>query len=117
MAAFCHGGTPDNNRKPLPARQQRLNNKLRSVRFRRGRRAGGELKAGGRGACAEDEGQDDLQLAQDLVEGHPGAGAFGSFRSMVQNAWASAARVTWRCQPVQERPSKWSSPGPVFSSR
>ena len=28
MAASCHGGTPDNNRKPLPARQQRLNNKL-----------------------------------------------------------------------------------------
>src|SRR5512135_890994 len=36
---------------------------------------------------------------------------------MVQKAWARTARVTWRCQPVNERPSKWSSPRPVFSSR
>ncbi|MBB5803540.1 hypothetical protein F4560_003308 [Saccharothrix ecbatanensis] len=27
---------------------------------------------------------------------------------MVQIAWATDARVTWRCQPSQERPSKWS---------
>ena len=69
------------------------------------------------GAGAEDDGQDDLQFAQDLVEGHPGAGAFGPVRSRVQKAWARAARVTFRCQPVQERPSKWSRPRPVFSSR
>jgi hypothetical protein len=46
------------------------------------------------GAGAEDEGQDDLQFSQDLVEAHPGACAFGSDRSRVQNAWARAARVT-----------------------
>ena len=33
------------------------------------------------------------------VEGQAGAGAFGSCRNCVQNAWASAVRVTWRCQP------------------
>src|ERR1035441_9780280 len=48
------------------------------------------------GAGAEDDGEHDLQFAQHLVEGHPGAGAFGSVRSRVQKAWA---RVTWRCQP------------------
>ena len=72
---------------------------------------------GAQGAGAEDEGEHDLQFVQDLVEGHPGAGAFGSVRSMVQKAWARAARVTWRCQPAKERPSKWSRPRPVFSSR
>ena len=69
------------------------------------------------GAGAEDEGKHDLQLVQDLVEGHPGAGTFGSLRIMVQKAWARTARVTWRCQPVNERPSKWSRPRPAFSSR
>ena len=34
------------------------------------------LAAGGQGACAEDEGEHDLQLAHYLVEGHPGACAF-----------------------------------------
>src|SRR5260370_19239706 len=68
-------------------------------------------------AGAEDEGEHDLQLAQDLVEGHPGAGAFGSARIMVQKAWARTARVTWRCQPAEDRPSQWSKPRPVFSSR
>ena len=66
---------------------------------------------------AEDDGEHNLQLAQDLVQAHPGAGAFGSVRIMVQKAWARTARVTWRCQPVNERPSKWSRPRPVFSSR
>src|SRR5260370_39168674 len=51
------------------------------------------------GAGAEDEGEHDLQLVQDLVEGHPGAGTFGSVRIMVQKAWARTARVTWRCPP------------------
>jgi hypothetical protein len=44
------------------------------------------------------------------VQGHPGAGTFGSMQIRVQNAWATAARVTWRCQPANERPSKWSRP-------
>jgi hypothetical protein len=57
-------------------------------------------RAGCRGAGAEDEGEHDLQFVQDLVEGHPGAGAFGSVRIMVMKAWARAVRVTWRCQPV-----------------
>src|SRR6266702_8083524 len=85
------------------------------------REGGGEPVEGdglaAQGAGAENEGEHDLQLAQDLVEGHPGAGTFGSLRSMVQKAWARAARVTWRCQPVQDRPSKWSRPSPVISSR
>ena len=38
------------------------------------------------GACAEDDGEHDLQFAQGLVEGHPGAGTFGSCLSMVQKA-------------------------------
>ncbi len=36
---------------------------------------------------------------------------------MAQNRWAAVTRVIWRCQPVQERPSKWFRPRPVFSSR
>ena len=87
-----------------------------------GRCEGGGEPVGGdglaaQGAGAEDEGEHDLQFVQDLVEGHPGACAFGSVRSRVQKAWARTARVTWRCQPVNERPSKWSRPRPVFSSR
>src|SRR6266567_9269615 len=87
-----------------------------------GRSEGGGEPVGGdglaaQGAGAEDEGEHDLQLVQDLVEGHPGARAFGSVRSRVQKAWARAARVTWRCQPANERPSKWSRPKPVFSSQ
>jgi Bacterial regulatory proteins, gntR family len=34
-------------------------------------------RLGAQGAGAEDEGQDDLQFSQDLVEGHPGAGTLG----------------------------------------
>ena len=40
------------------------------------------------GAGAEDDGEHELEFVQDLVEGHPGAGAFGSIRSRVQKAWA-----------------------------
>src|SRR6266700_4973308 len=54
---------------------------------------------GAEGAGAEDEGEHDLQFVRDLVEGHPGAGAFEPVRIMVMKAWARAARVTWRCQP------------------
>src|SRR5450755_2404491 len=69
------------------------------------------------GAGAEDEGEHDLQFVQGLVEGHPGAATFGSVRIMVMKAWARTARVTCRCQPVNDRPSKWSRPRPVLSSR
>ena len=41
-----------------------------------------------------------LEFAEYGVESQAGAGAFGSFRRWVQNAWARAASVTWRCQPV-----------------
>ena len=85
------------------------------------REGGGEPVGGdglaAQGAGAEDEGEHDLQFAQDLVQAHPGAGTFGSALIMVMKAWARTARVTWRCQPVNERPSKWSRPRPVFSSR
>jgi hypothetical protein len=64
---------------------------------------GGELvKCEGlaaQGAGAEDEGEDDLQFSHHLVEGHPGAGAFGSVRMLVMKAWERTARVTWRCHP------------------
>jgi hypothetical protein len=46
-----------------------------------------------------------------------GAFAFESRRSRMQKAWAGTVRVTWRCQPVKFRPSKWSMPRPVFKSR
>src|ERR1700758_5777272 len=65
-------------------------------------------RLGAEGAGAEDECEDDLQFAHHLVEGHPGAGTFGADRSRVQKAWARTARVTWRCQPREERPSKGS---------
>ena len=51
-------------------------------------------------ACAGPDAQQGLELAEDGVEGQAGAGAFGSRRMSVQNAWASAASVTWRCQPM-----------------
>src|SRR5260370_560896 len=69
------------------------------------------------GAGAEDDGEHDLQLAQDLVQGHPGAGTFGSALSMVQKAWARTARVTWRCQPVNERPPEGVRARAGFQSR
>ena len=53
-----------------------------------------------------------MQLADDPVEGQAGAAAFGSRRSSVMNRCAAVTRVTWRCHPVQERPSKWSRPSP-----
>src|SRR6266516_4529493 len=56
-------------------------------------------RLGAQGAGAEDDGEHDLQFVQGLVEGHPGACAFGSVLIMVMKAWARTARVTWRCQP------------------
>src|SRR5256714_3806032 len=50
-------------------------------------------------ACAGHGCEQGLQLAEYGVEGQAGAAAFGSRRSRVQKAWASTARVTWRCQP------------------
>jgi hypothetical protein len=42
---------------------------------------------------------------------------FESRRSKAQTVWARQTRVTWRCEPVKLRPSKWSTPRPVLSSR
>jgi hypothetical protein len=59
-----------------------------------------------------------LEFAHDAVEGQPCPLAFGPVsRRVVMNRWAAVTRVAWWCQPVQERPSKWSRPRPVFSSR
>ncbi len=59
-----------------------------------------------------------LEFADDAVEGQPCPLAFGLVsRRVVMNRWAAVTRVAWWCQPVQERPSKWSRPRPVFSSR
>jgi hypothetical protein len=68
-------------------------------------------------AGAGHDGEQALQLAQYGIDGQAGVSAFGSRRNMVQKAWASTARVTWRCQPTKERPSKWSMPRPVLRSR
>src|SRR3954471_3766013 len=58
-----------------------------------------------------------LQVVQDRVQAQTGDPAFGSVRSRVRNSWAAVTRVTWRCQPVKVRPSKWSRPRPVLHSR
>src|SRR4029453_1421149 len=76
----------------------------------------------GQGALAEGTragptGEQELQLAQCLEGGQADARAFGSSRSKVTKACATDTRVTWWCQPCQERPSKWSSPSASFSSR
>jgi len=57
-----------------------------------------------KGQGAEDKGEHRLEFVQGLVEGHPGARAFGSVPIIVQKPGARAARVTWRGQPAQERP-------------
>src|SRR3954468_22619504 len=69
------------------------------------------------GAGAGPGGQEGLQVVQDRVQAQAGAAAFGLVRSRVMNSWAAVTRVTCRCQPDQVRPSKWSRPRPVFSSR
>jgi len=83
-----------------------------------GRRSG--LRSDGLAADAAGAGpggEQGLQLAKDRVQAQARATAFGSARSRVTNSWAAETRVTWRCQPVKVRPSKWSSPRPVLSSR
>ena len=58
------------------------------------------------------------EVFQQGVEGQGCPSAFGLLRRIqVRNTWAAVARVAWWCQPVQLRPSKWSSPTPVLSSR
>jgi hypothetical protein len=52
------------------------------------------------GAGAGPAGQQGLQLAQHGIEGQPGAAAFGSRRSSVQNV-RGGDQVTWRCRPRQ----------------
>ncbi len=56
---------------------------------------------GAQGAGAEDEGEDDLQFSQGLVEGHPGAGAFGSVLIMallllVYHGWSAGRAASLR---------------------
>lgn len=59
-----------------------------------------------------------LEFTEDSVEGQSCPVAFGSVsRRVVMKRWAAVTRVAWWCQPSQERPSKWSSPRPVFNSR
>jgi hypothetical protein len=55
------------------------------------------------GAGAEDDGEHDLQLVQDLVRGHPGARAFGSVLSMVAKARRHGCVGTnlWSASPGQ----------------
>src|SRR5690349_12060293 len=76
----------------------------------------------GQGALAGGAGagpavQQVLNGVEDLVEGESAVSAFGARRCSVRKAWAAVTRVTWWCQPVQERPSKWSRPRPCLSSR
>ncbi len=68
-------------------------------------------------AAAGPGGQELLDEVDHLVEGQAVGGVFGSVRCWVMNRWAAVTRVRCRCQPVNERPSKWSRPSPVFSSR
>lgn len=62
------------------------------------------------GAEAGPAPQDVLEGVEGLVESEAGAVAFGDGRCSVRKAWAAVTRVTWWCQPGQERPSKWSRP-------
>jgi DDE superfamily endonuclease len=58
------------------------------------------------GARAGPTGKQQLQLAHDREGGQADARTFGSSRSKVTKACATDTRVTWWCQPRQERPSK-----------
>jgi hypothetical protein len=71
------------------------------------------------GAGAGPDCEEELQFADDLVEGQAGAVSFGeqAMRWRVQKAWAAETRVTWWCQPFQVRPSKWARPRACFISR
>jgi hypothetical protein len=55
-------------------------------------------------AEAEPGGELVLQVPQDGVEAQGCPAAFGRVsRSWVRSSWAVVARVTWRCQPIQDR--------------
>ncbi len=63
------------------------------------------------GADADPVREELLEVFQQGVEGQGCPSAFGFvMRVQVRNRWAAVARVAWWCQPVQLRPSKWSSP-------
>ena len=83
-----------------------------------GRRPGAGVDAlSADGAGASPGREQCLQLAEHGIETQAGAATFGLVRSRVTNSWAAVTRVTWRCQPAKVRPSKWSRPSAVFSSR
>ena len=66
------------------------------------------------GADADPVREELLEVGQQGVEGQGCPSAFGLVRRIqVRKTWAAVARVAWWCQPVQLRPSKWSSPRPV----
>ena len=70
------------------------------------------------GADADPVREELLKVFQQGVEGQGCPSAFGLARRIqVRKTWAAVAKVAWWCQPVQLRPSKWSSPTPVLSSR
>src|SRR5215211_7172050 len=59
-----------------------------------------------------------LQRLEQLPHAQADATCFGRrSRSRVRNPWATDTKLTWWCQPGQERPSKWSSPSAPLSSR
>jgi hypothetical protein len=64
-----------------------------SALLRRGRGPGAEGLSTG-AACAGPDVEQGLKFAEYGVESQAGAGAFGSRRNWVQNAWASAVSVT-----------------------
>jgi hypothetical protein len=70
------------------------------------------------GAVSEPSGDHSLEFFEDAVQAQAAPAAFGVVRrSRVMKRWAAVTRVTWRCQPVKVRPSKWERPSPVLSSR
>jgi transcriptional regulator with XRE-family HTH domain len=63
-------------------------------------------------------GKQDLQPVEQLPQAQADAAGFGwRSRSRVRKPCAAETRVTWWCQPAQERPSKWSSPSAPLHSR
>ena len=70
------------------------------------------------GADSDPVREEPLESVQQGVEGQACPDAFRLvIRSQVRNTCAAVTRVAWWCHPVQLRPSKWSRPTPVFSSR
>lgn len=70
------------------------------------------------GAAFERSDEDVLDVFQHLVEAQAAPCTFGEASLLiVMNKCAAVTRVRWRWKPLKERPSKWSRPSPVFSSR